>query len=303
MKPVDLKELLEAGSHFGHKTNKWNPKASAFIYKAVGDTHIIDLAKTKEGLEKAAKVIYDIVASGKTVMFVGTKRQAAPILRDLATKVEAPFFSARWIGGFITNWDEVKKNMEKLQQIRKDLSDQLAMSRFTKRERGLMDREANKLESIYGGVIEMTERPAAIFVIDVRKEMAALQEANQYGIPTIGIVDTNADPTLVKYAIPANDDAVGSLTYILGYIMDVYKSGREKFKNPPAQPKAKPEVKKEVKKETKKEDKPSFAKAMEGKEEKPAKAQIKEEKPIKAKADSAEKKAVKPKARAKKEQA
>lgn len=269
MQPVDLKALLEAGSHFGHKTNKWNPKASAFIYKAVGDTHIIDLAKTKEGLEKAAQVIFDVAASGKTVLFVGTKRQAAPILRNLASKVGAPFFSARWIGGFVTNWEEVKKNIDKLQQIRRDLKDQLAISRYTKRERGLMDREANKLESIYGGVTEMTERPAAIFVIDVKKEMAALQEANQYGIPTLGIVDTNADPSLIKYAIPANDDAVGSLTYILGYVMDVYKSGREKFLTPPVEPEAKPEVKKETKEQKTKGTKEQGIKASKKTEEKP----------------------------------
>lgn len=280
MQAVDLKALLEAGSHFGHKTNKWNPKASSFIYKAVGDTHIIDLAKTKEGLEKAAEVIFDMASRGKTVLFVGTKRQAAPIVEELASKVGAPYFSTRWIGGFITNWDEVKKNIDKLLQIRKDLKDQLTISRYTKRERGLMDREASKLESIYGGVIDMIERPGALFIIDVRKEMAAIEEANQYNITTIGIVDTNADPAMVKYAVPANDDAVGSLAYIINYVAQVYKEGREKFAQPEAPVK-------EVKKEDSKTSKSSKTQGLKEKEkeEKPKKIAVKSTKPQKIKSE------------------
>lgn len=251
MQAVDLKVLLEAGSHFGHKTNKWNPKASSFIYKAVGDTHIIDLAKTKEGLEKAAKAVLDIAKTGGTVVFVGTKRQAAPIIKELATAAGAPYFSVRWIGGFITNWDEVRKNSEKLEKLRKDLKDQNALTEYTKFERVQMEKEMVKLEGIYGGVTSVTRRPQALFIVDVRKEFAAIQEANQYKLTTIGVVDTNADPSSVTHAIPANDDAVGSITYIVKYIADAYKEGRAIYDKAMATPAVTPEVAKEAKKEVK----------------------------------------------------
>jgi len=272
MKPVDLKILLEAGSHFGHKTNKWNPKASAFIYKAVGDTHIIDLAKTKEGLENAANAVLEIAKTGGIVVFVGTKRQAAPIVREIATAAGAPYFSTRWIGGFITNWDEVRKNMEKLEKLRKDLKDQNALTEYTKYERTMMEKEMAKLETIYGGVTSVTRRPQALFIIDVRKEIASIKEADQYKLTTIGIVDTNADPSAVTFPIPANDDAVGSLTYIIQYIADAYKEGRAFYDKAMATVAVipAPEVKKEVKpaakvvetkKEVKKVEKPVEKKA------------------------------------------
>ena len=261
MEAVDLKVLLESGSHFGHKTNKWNPKASVFIYKAVGDTHIIDLAKTKEGLEKAAKAVLDIAKNGGTVVFVGTKRQAAPIVKELATAAGAPYFSIRWIGGFITNWDEVRKNSEKLEKLRRDLKDQNALTEFTKFERVQMEKEMVKLEGIYGGVTSVTRRPQALFIVDVRKEFAAIQEANQYKLTTIGIVDTNADPSSVTFPIPANDDAVGSITYIVKYIADAYKEGRAIYDKAMATPAVTPEVK------------PAPAKAPEGKKE--AKKEVK----------------------------
>lgn len=260
MQAVDLKVLLEAGSHFGHKTNKWNPKASTFIYKAVGDTHIIDLAKTKEGLEKAAKAVYDIAKNGGTVVFVGTKRQAAPIVKELAAAAGAPYFSTRWIGGFITNWDEVRKNMEKLEKLQKDLKDQNALTDYTKFERVQMEKEMTKLETIYGGVIRMSRPPQALFIVDVKKEIAAIREANQYKLTTIGVVDTNADPSAVTYSIPANDDAVGSITYIVKYIADAYKEGREAYEKAMTTAALAPEVKPvstkttESKKEAKKEE-------------------------------------------------
>jgi small subunit ribosomal protein S2 len=275
MQAVDLKILLEAGSHFGHKTNKWNPKASAFIYKAVGDTHIIDLAKTKEGLEKAAKAVLDIAKTGGTIVFVGTKRQAAPIIKEIAAAAGVPYFSVRWIGGFITNWDEVRKNSEKLEKLRKDLKDQNALTEFTKYERTMMEKEMVKLETIYGGVTSVARRPQALFIVDVRKEIAAIREADQYKMTTIGVVDTNADPSSVTFPIPANDDAVGSITYIVKYIADAYKEGRAIYDKAMATPAVMPEVAKE----TKKEVKPSSAKASEN-----PKQVKKVEKPVEKKA-------------------
>lgn len=227
MKPVDLKELLEAGCHFGHKTNKWNPKAATFIYKAVGDTHIIDLIKTKEGLEQAASLIFETAKKGGTVLFIGTKRQASAIVKEAGERAGAPYFSSRWIGGFITNWEEVRKNIDKLSALRKELKDEMTNVRYTKLERLLKQREIGKLESIYGGVTALEKRPNVVFVVDIRKEEIALIEADQYNIPTIGIVDTNSDPTKVRYTIPANDDAVGSITYIVNYVTQAYKEGME----------------------------------------------------------------------------
>ena len=284
MKPVDLKILLEAGSHFGHKTNKWNPKASSFIYKAVGDTHIIDLAKTKEGLENAANAVLEIAKTGGVVVFVGTKRQAAPIVREIATAAGAPYFSTRWIGGFITNWDEVRKNMEKLEKLRRDLKDQNALTEYTKYERTMMEKEMAKLETIYGGVTSVTRRPQALFIVDVRKEFSCIQEADQYKLTTIGIVDTNADPSAVTFPIPANDDAVGSLTYIIQYIADAYKEGRAFYDKAmataavtPAPEAKKPSI--EGKKEVKPAAKPVETKKEVKKVEKPAEKKAESVKP------------------------
>ncbi|MBI4129805.1 30S ribosomal protein S2 [Candidatus Roizmanbacteria bacterium] len=228
MKPVDLKTLLEAGCHFGHKVNKWNPRASSFIYKAVGDTHIIDLTKTKEGLEVAADFIIQLVGSGKEIVFVGTKRQASSLVKEQAERVGAPYLNRRWIGGFVTNWFEVKKNLEKLNTLKKQRNDKSVITQYTKRERLLMDREMQKLDGNYGGVAMITEPPAAIVIVDTKKEITAVREAKQKGIILVGIVDTNSNPDIIDYVIPANDDAVGSITLILSYLADAYAEGKKK---------------------------------------------------------------------------
>jgi len=227
MQTIDLKVLLEAGAHFGHKTNKWHPSASKFIYKAVGDIHIIDLVKTKQHLETARDFIYQQVSQGKEVLFVGTKRQAGAIIKQEAESVSAPYINSRWIGGFITNWQEVKKNGEKNNQIEKDLKDSTKMAKYTKLERVLMDRERGKLESVYGGVRKLEKTPDILFVIDVRKESTATAEARHNGLKVVGVVDTNTDSAKVDYVIPANDDAVGSISYIIKAIAEAYKEGKE----------------------------------------------------------------------------
>lgn len=240
MQNIDLKILLEAGSHFGHKTNKWHPSASKFIYKAVGDIHIIDLVKTKKHLEDARSFIFEQVSQGKEVLFVGTKRQAGAIIKQEAESVSAPYINSRWIGGFITNWQEVRKNVERMNQIEKDLKDPSKMSKYTKLERVLMDRERGKLEGVYGGVRDLEKTPQILFVIDVRKEDTAIAEARHNHLKIVGIVDTNTDATKVDYAIPANDDAVGSISYITKIIVEAYKEGKaawEKNKEKAAQEK------------------------------------------------------------------
>src|SRR3989344_3630674 len=180
MQDIDLKVLLEAGTHFGHKTNKWHPSAAKFIYKAVGDIHIIDLVKTKESLESARDFIFQQVSQGKEVLFVGTKRQAGAVIKQEAEAVQAPYITSRWIGGFITNWQEVKKNIEKMNTLEESLKDKNTLKIYTKLERTLMDRERGKLEVIYGGVQRMKSNPAMLFVVDVRKETTAIREAKQF---------------------------------------------------------------------------------------------------------------------------
>lgn len=247
MKDVSLKELLEAGCHFGHRTNKWNPKASRFIYKPVGDTHIIDLAQTKILLEAAGAFVQDAVASGKEVLFVGTKRQAAAIVKEEAVKGEAPFINQRWIGGLITNWSEVKKNIDQLKELREMLANQKTAKVYTKRERLLMERKMNKLAGVYGGLITLERTPDIIFIVDCKKEITAVREANQQKIPVVGIVDTNTDPSAIAYPIPANDDAVGSIQFLVRYMASAYAEGRKLRKLPTTEQGVKQEEKASIK--------------------------------------------------------
>lgn len=226
MQEISLKALLEAGCHFGHKTNRWHPKAASFIYKAVGDTHIIDLVKTKQSLQKAADFVAETVKNGGEVLFVGTKRQARAIIKEEVGKVGAPYFGSRWIGGFLTNWSEVQKNLAKLKNLKKQLLDTEEMKKYTKRERLLMQQEVNRLTDVYGGVEHLEHRPKALFLVDIRKEKTALAEGLRMGIPIVGIVDTNADPTTIDYPICANDDAVGSIKLVVSYIASAYQEGK-----------------------------------------------------------------------------
>src|SRR3989338_1970799 len=226
MREITLKELLEAGCHFGHKVTKWNPKAKEYIYRAVGDTHIIDLAQTKLAMEKAADFIIKTVESGGEVVFIGTKRQAVLLVKQESERVGAPYMNKRWIGGFITNWGEVKKNIGRLNELNQQLADENALTEYTKRERLLFERDMNKLKGVYGGVAHLESMPKAIVVMDARKDAIAVREAKQRDITVIGVVDTNADPDPVDYLIPSNDDAVGAINCILSYLADAYSEGK-----------------------------------------------------------------------------
>ena len=229
MQDIDLKTLLESGAHFGHKTNKWNPASHKFIYKAIGDIHIIDLTLTKEYLEKARKAVFDMAARGKKVLFVGTKRQAASLVKQEAETVHAPYITSRWVGGFITNWQEVKKNIDKMLKLESDLKDKAKMSMFTKREQVHMDKYRQNLALMYNGVRDLETIPAMVYVIDIKKEITAVRESTQNNIPVVGIVDTNSSPAAIQYPIPANDDAVGSISYITKLIAEAYAEGKEKY--------------------------------------------------------------------------
>jgi small subunit ribosomal protein S2 len=236
MRTVSLEELLEAGCHFGHQVSRQNAKAREYIFEARDGIHIIDLEKTKEGLEEAAKFIKDTAKKNGTLLVLGTKRQAVGIIEEekkrLGTEgVDGVYFvTKRWIGGTLTNFSEVAKNYKKLKDIAAQLKDTNVRSKFTKKELSDLEKTRQKLEGFYGGIADMPALPDAIFIIDTHQEHVAAAEAHKAGIPTAGITDTNADPTIIDHPIPANDDAVGSIKLIADYIFDAWIEGRKAAK-------------------------------------------------------------------------
>lgn len=226
MEEITLQALLEAGCHFGHKSERWHPKASEFIYTEKDGIHIIDLAKTEIGLEKAMEYVWQIVAGGGEVLFVGTKRQAQGVMKQEAEFAGAPYFVERWIGGFLTNWESIKKNIEKIIHMT-DEEATGAWKKFPKHEQSKLSRYLGRLRISYGGVLNVGVPPQALFVVDIKKEIAAVREAKRMGRIVIAIVDTNTDPNLIDYVIPANDDAVGSIQFITHAIASAYKEGKQ----------------------------------------------------------------------------
>jgi small subunit ribosomal protein S2 len=233
MRTITLEELLEAGCHFGHQVTRQNPKARDFVFEARDGVHIIDLAKTKEGLEEAAAYVKNLAKDGGNMVILGAKRQAAPIVAAEVKRAQDAGASglysvtARWIGGLLTNFSEVTKNFKRLHTLTELLVDKTQKARYTKKELSLFDKEKTKLEKFYGGVASMTAIPSAVFIIDTHLEDLAVREALNVNIPIVGITDTNADPTEITYAIPANDDAAGSLELIIKYIVDAWIEGSE----------------------------------------------------------------------------
>lgn len=226
MQEITLQALLEAGCHFGHKAERWHPKAAAYIYTKKDGVHIIDLAKTKEGLEQGAAFILQTVAAGGEVLFVGTKRQARGVVKEAASAVGAPYLVQRWIGGFLTNWESVRKNIEKINRMT-DEEAKGVWKKFPKHEQSKLTRYLERLKMFYGGVLQLSDLPAVLFIVDIKKEDAAVREAKRRGIPIIAIVDTNTDSTPIDYVIPANDDAVGSIGYIIQIAVGAYVEGKK----------------------------------------------------------------------------
>lgn len=228
MADVSLQALLEAGCHFGHKSERWHPKAQEFIYTEKDGIHIIDLAKTKANLVAAAEFVKRLAANGDELLFVGTKRQAKAVVKLEATAANAPYLVERWIGGFLTNWDGIHANIAKINRLADEQS-RNAWKKYPKHEQSKLARYLTRLKVFYGGVLSLKRVPGALFVVDVRKEQAAVREALRRNLPIVAICDTNADPSQVTYPIPANDDAVGSITYITHVIADAYREGRELY--------------------------------------------------------------------------
>lgn len=220
------KDLLDAGAHLGHMKRKWNPKMSPYIFMERKGIHIIDLNRTQEYLEKAASAMRQVAKSGRKVMFVATKKQAKEAVSKLAREVNMPYVTERWLGGMMTNFSTIKRSVKKMNNIDKLLADESVTS-ITKKERLTLTRERNKLEKVLGGIANLNRLPAAIFVVDIHHEHIAIAEAKKLGIKIFGIVDTNSDPTLVDFPIPANDDASKSIKLITSYMTEVIKEGMD----------------------------------------------------------------------------
>ncbi|HZY10498.1 MAG TPA: 30S ribosomal protein S2 [Bacteroidota bacterium] len=227
MPRIELTELLDAGAHFGHLTRRWNPKMKPFIFMERNGIHIIDLKKTQELLEAACNALSNIVAEGKRILFVGTKQQASQIIQEEAVRCGQFYVAARWLGGMLTNFATIRKSVKRLTNIEKMESDG-TYDKITKKEILVLDREKEKLHNVLSGVVEMTRQPGAIYVVDIKKEEIAVKEARRLGIPVFAIVDTNCDPALVDYPIPANDDAIKSIQAITKYLADAVNEGLQR---------------------------------------------------------------------------
>lgn len=224
---VSLKELLEAGCHFGHQRQRWNPKAADFIYTERDGIHVIDLTKTAKALSEAYDFLKDLASKNGTVIFLGTKRQAKTALLEGAKKCGVYYLTVRWPGGLFTNWEQIKKNLERIKNLRELTTSEEAKNTYTKREILLFQRELTKMLEIYGGVETLDRIPDAIFIVDCRKESNAVREAVIKGVKIVGMVDTNTDPTPIDYPIPANDDAVGSINLVVKYMSDAVLEGNK----------------------------------------------------------------------------
>lgn len=220
---IDLKKLIEAGVHFGHQTSKWHPKMRAYIWGSRNKVHLINVAKTAFLLDRAEKFVESAAAEGKQVLFVGTKKSAQPIVRSIAEKLNMPYVSHRWIGGTLSNFDQVKKAVTRLLHLRD--AQVKSTGRMTKKEQSMMGKEVERLEKNVGGITGMTGIPAAIVVVDAKKEHAVIREALGMNVPVVGIVDTNTDPSGVSFLIPANDDSPKSITLLLDSLSVAVEKG------------------------------------------------------------------------------
>ena len=227
MPRVELADLLNAGAHFGHLTRRWNPRMKPFIFMERNGIHIIDLKKTQELLEIACNSISELAADGRRILFVGTKKQAKGIIEEEARRCQQFYVSERWLGGMLTNFSTIRKSVKRLTNIEKMETDG-TYDKLTKKETLVLDREKEKLAGVLSGVVEMTRLPGALFVVDMKKEDIAVKEATRLGIPVFAIVDTNCDPRLVDYPIPANDDAIKSVQTITHYISEAVIEGMQK---------------------------------------------------------------------------
>ena len=225
---VDIKALFEAGVHFGHKTSRWHPKMAPYIHSKRQDSHIIDLTKTAEALDAALPFLTSVAASGKQVLFVGTRKQVKDIVKATAEKVNQPYVTERWIGGMLTNVATVNQQTKKLKDLERKLENGDLEQRFNKLEVQRFREEAEELEIKYGGIKNLNGRPGAIVVVDVLADDGAVKEANVLGVPIVGVVDTNVNPSAIQYVVPGNDDAIKGTQLLLDYFSAAVAEGATK---------------------------------------------------------------------------
>jgi small subunit ribosomal protein S2 len=228
MGEVTLKELLEAGVHFGHQTKRWNPKMKPYIFMEKNGIHIIDLQKTLENARRATEAVRKAVEKGQDILFLGTKPQAKNAMRDEAMRCGMPFVTERWLGGTLTNFNTIRKSLDKLEYLEKIETDG-RVEQFSKKEALKLAKEKEKLLKSLGGIRSMSSIPALLFVVDTKKEINAVREARKLKIPIVGLIDTNADPNDVDYPIPANDDAMRAINLFCKMIADACLEGKAKF--------------------------------------------------------------------------
>ena len=222
--PISMRDLLEAGVHFGHQTGRWNPKMAPYIYGARNGVHILDLAQTVERLSEATEVVRDLAGSGQSILFVGTKRQAQDVIRNEADRAGMPYVVTRWLGGTLTNFQTIRGRVDYMLDLeRRDESGQFDL--LPKKEALKLGKELARLHRYLHGLRDMTRLPGALFVVDVPREHIAVEEARRLGIPIIAVCDTNSDPRLIDYPIPSNDDAIRAVRLLTGAIADAATEG------------------------------------------------------------------------------
>lgn len=226
MSVVSMKQLLEAGVHFGHQTSRWNPKMARFIFTERNGIYIIDLQKTVQKVDEAYEFVRDLAAKGESVLFVGTKKQAQNSIREEAERCNQFYVNERWLGGMLTNFRTIQTRIARLKELEAMFEDG-TVEQYTKKEAMLMQRELQKLEKNLGGIKDMKKLPGAIFVVDSKKEEIAVKEARKLGIPVIATVDTNCDPDVIDFPIPANDDAIRAVKLLTSKIADAVLEGRQ----------------------------------------------------------------------------
>ena len=225
---ADMKKLFEAGAHFGHKTSRWNPKMREYIHSKAGEIHVIDLAKTADAIEESQKFLEKVAANGKQILFVGTKKQAQEIAKTAADSTNNPYVINRWVGGMLTNTNTVLSQIKKLKNLEKRMDSGELAAKYNKLEVQRYQEEIDSLEFKYGGIKDLHGKLGAVVIFSAADDHNAVLEAAKLGVPAIAIVDTNADPTEVKFAIPANDDAISALTVISDYLVEAVKAGQTK---------------------------------------------------------------------------
>lgn len=230
MASVDVKKLLESGAHFGHKTSRWHPKMAPYLHSKRDGGHIIDLIKTAECLEEARVFLQKVASDGKQILLVGTKRQAQDIIKKAAKETDMPYVAERWVGGMLTNAGTINGRIKYLKDLEQQMDSGALANKYNKLELQRYQEEIDQLNFLYGGIKHMSNKPGAVFVTDIQKDVNAVREAKKLGIKIVAIVDSNTDPSMIDYPIPANDDAIKSIQLISDYIVSAISAGKAKAK-------------------------------------------------------------------------